>query len=89
MNDRSAREAGGELYRGFAAEAERLEQRGYSIDTVIDTVLTMALTLAERAYGRRALAQRLWLLGQQFAAEADRDDRGAQPAAGGSDGRAH
>jgi hypothetical protein len=85
--DQSAQGIKGDLYRGFAAEAERLEQSGHSTDTVIDAVLAMALTLAARAYGPRAVGQRLYLLAQQFAAEADRVER--DEGTGGSDGRVH
>lgn len=69
--------AAGELYRGFIAEAERLEARGYDIDTLADACIALGCHLHEQRHGPAEVGIRLRRLANLFIGEAERKAPGA------------
>jgi hypothetical protein len=55
--------------------ADRLQDQGHSIDALADAMMAITLTMQTELHGPRAVAQRLWLLAQKYAGEADAADR--------------
>ena len=71
-----------EPQRGFIECADKLQDRGHSIDALADAMLTIALTMQSKMHGPRAVAARLVVLANKLTDEADRADAAER----GSDG---
>ena len=70
-----------EPQRGFIECADKLQDRGHSIDTLADAMMTIALTMQSKLYGPRAVAAHLLALADKFSNEADKLEREARDAA--------
>jgi hypothetical protein len=70
-----------EPQRGFIECADKLQDRGHSIDALADAMMTIALTMQSKLHGPRAVAARLLALADKFTNEADKLDREARDAA--------
>jgi hypothetical protein len=67
----------------FIKTAERLQDQGYSIDALADSMLMIGLFMMRQLHGPQWLAARLVLLADKFHAEADQIRRAS---AEGDDG---
>jgi hypothetical protein len=59
-----------EPQRGFIECADKLQDRGHSVDSLADAMLTISLTMMHRLHGPQWLAARLVLLADKYHAEA-------------------
>jgi hypothetical protein len=65
------------IYKPIVHTTNILRANGYSDERVCDALFTVALSWARHQRGSRRLSQRLWLLAQKFADDADRVEWGS------------
>jgi hypothetical protein len=76
-----------EPYKTFIAAAESLQEQGLSSDTLIDTLLSLALSMAKTLHGPRIVARRLAVLALHFADNTEQIDAANAESAEGMDTR--
>jgi hypothetical protein len=72
-----------EPQRGFIECADKLQDRGHSVDALADAMLTVSLMMMHRTHGPQWVAARLVMLADKYHAEAAALRRAC---AGGDDG---
>jgi hypothetical protein len=60
-----------EPQRGFIECADKLQDRGHSVDSLADAMLTISLTMMRQLHSPEWVASRLILLADKYHAEAD------------------
>lgn len=70
--------ADSELYRGFIAEAERLETAGFTPDQVADALIALGCHLSEGIHGPGPVGDRLRRLATLFIGDAKQRDAAAR-----------